>query len=384
MDGEIFVAVRKIAFGDGVGGMERAASEHICALIRQGVKVRLFAPKLKIEGNPPPELTIIDVPWPKWDKYKRLSTFGLAYNVWVRRLAVSLADSARTGDVIHLHGAAAGASSWLRKRDRNFAIVVNPHGMEEFGKRSWPREANRVFLRALARGARQADITISTDEILVNQVLSNLGVDSNKVRVIPNSVDVEKLRSEATFAAMSSTFTIVSVGRVVHNKGYDLLLAAIKEDSVQRRMPSGFRWVHYGSGPGANTIIRQAREHPVVDLTVRSNQSDAIVQSAMSAANIFVQPSRYEGSSLTTLEAMAHGCVVVGTPVGGIPDKITDGVNGFLAREVSAVGLAHAIVRAAEASAQEIGREAMNTVEQRFSVDTTIRTYIQLYEELAI
>ena len=48
------------------------------------------------------------------------------------------------------------------------------------------------------------------------------------------------------------------------------------------------------------------------------------------AATLFVHPTLYEGSSLVTLEAMAHRRAVVASAAGGVPDKVKPGVNGWL------------------------------------------------------
>lgn len=67
-----------------------------------------------------------------------------------------------------------------------------------------------------------------------------------------------------------------------------------------------------------------------VSLRIIENASDIEVQNGLYTCDVFIQPSRYEGSSLTTLEAMVHGCLIVATPVGGIPDKIVNQHTGFV------------------------------------------------------
>ena len=57
---------------------------------------------------------------------------------------------------------------------------------------------------------------------------------------------------------------------------------------------------------------------------------DADLHAWYEAASLFVHPTRYEGSSLVTLEAMAHRRAVVATRAGGLPDKVRPGVNGWL------------------------------------------------------
>ena len=57
---------------------------------------------------------------------------------------------------------------------------------------------------------------------------------------------------------------------------------------------------------------------------------DAALHAWYEAASLFVHPTQYEGSSIVTLEAMAHRRPVVATTAGGLPDKVRDGETGWL------------------------------------------------------
>jgi glycosyltransferase involved in cell wall biosynthesis len=65
------------------------------------------------------------------------------------------------------------------------------------------------------------------------------------------------------------------------------------------------------------------------------------------ASDVFLHPTHFEGSSLVTLEAMAHGLPVIATRAGGIPDKVKDGRNGFLVEPGDIDALSAAIRRMA-------------------------------------
>ncbi len=59
-----------------------------------------------------------------------------------------------------------------------------------------------------------------------------------------------------------------------------------------------------------------------------------------SLSNLFAHPTLYEGSSLVTLEAMAHGLPIIASAAGGIPDKVSNGINGFLTSPGDEIALA--------------------------------------------
>lgn len=369
----IAVCVRSITFDSPAGGLERAAADHVRGLAASGIRVFLLTPAAQIAGVPR-GVEVVDVPWPRWST-KRGPLFSSAYAVWLRRARATVRTL--SFDVLHLHGAAAGIQT-TRSR---WTSVANPHGMEEFARGSAIRRISRYPIRRLARRAKLADVVVATDEALVSPVFENLGLDSAQLRVIPNAVDVSRLRDLAGLQTFDR-FTVVTVGRLVPNKGYDLLVNAFREKAVRAAMPSEWQWVHFGSGGERDRLLSIAQDADV-PLEIREGRDDLEVQSAISSSDLFVQPSRYEGSSLTTLEAMAHGALIVATPVGGIPDKVTDGLTGFLATSVSAEGLSDAVVRALCADGAAIRSAAHARVSSDFDLRAATARYVQLYSDLA-
>ncbi len=102
------------------------------------------------------------------------------------------------------------------------------------------------------------------------------------------------------------------------------------------------------------------------------------------AASIFVHPTLYEGSSLVTLEAMAHRKPVIATRAGGLPDKVRPGVNGWLVEPGDAPALAGAIREALQARARlsDLGARSRDIVEREFSWEQLVDRQIAVYEEL--
>jgi glycosyltransferase involved in cell wall biosynthesis len=375
------VAVRAVAFGDGIGGMERAAAEHIGFLLDAGAHVKLFVPASSIRGTVPSGVEVVDVPWPRWDVSRLLYTRGPAYVEWTRRLSVAMTTDIVNGELWHLTGGAAGMLRHRRSREAGAPVIVNPQGMEEFGSFSLLRAPTRVFLRSQVRQARHASRVIATDESLVEAVRKNIGIGFDRIVMLQNTVDADKLRAMVASPDRHECFTIVSIGRIVWNKGYDLLLDALREPVVIAALPSHYQWIHFGAGRGASALKHSAEKAPRVPLRIISGASDREVQQALAAADLFVQPSRFEGSSLTTLEAMAHGRRVVATAVGGIPDKVRDGVTGYLAPVPTTEALAGAIARALT-STVDVGAAARQRVDEVFSSRAVHVKYLRMYDDL--
>ena len=97
--------------------------------------------------------------------------------------------------------------------------------------------------------------------------------------------------------------------------------------------------------------------------------SDADLHAWYEAATVFVHPTRYEGSSLVTLEAMAHRRPVIATRAGGLPDKVQPGITGWLVDVEDVQGLALAITDAATDARRLVtfGQAGRRLVETDFS-----------------
>ena len=106
----------------------------------------------------------------------------------------------------------------------------------------------------------------------------------------------------------------------------------------------------------------------------------------LARAAVFVLPSHAEGVPVSLLEAMAAGCAVIATPVGGIPDVVRDGVNGLLVPAGDREALALAIHRLLidRALAARLGREARATVARHHAPEISLACLDRLYAGLGV
>jgi glycosyltransferase involved in cell wall biosynthesis len=99
---------------------------------------------------------------------------------------------------------------------------------------------------------------------------------------------------------------------------------------------------------------------------------------------VFVHPTRYEGSSLVTLEAMAHRRPVIASRAGGLPDKVQPGVTGWLVPPGDPEALAAAIDDAVgrRESLPQMGEAGADLVRREFAWPAIANRQIAIYEEL--
>ncbi|MEO7192834.1 MAG: glycosyltransferase family 4 protein [Vicinamibacterales bacterium] len=395
----------------GVGGLERSVRDLVRHLADRGVVVTLIVPPATVAYRAPldpfasPRITIRPVRYVTFPFANRSgttildrSTAYLFYGWRAGRLARQLAATGQV-DIVHGFGAsvlgAAGGSLAV-------PLVLNPQGLEEFGAtalRQTPgKRAGYAPLRwAVRRVARAADRIIATDHALEPMVARHLRPRPDQVVTIPNGIDLLEVSSLAgptegslirqRHGISPGELVLLSVGRLEHNKGLDLLASAVGRAARPGSLLSaiGWRWVIVGAGPFRSSIESAVRENNIDRHTLFTGRSvDSDLHAWYEAASIYVHPTRYEGSSLVTLEAMAHRRPVIATRAGGLPDKVRPGVNGWLVEPDSPDLLAAALEEMTAQSARlpQMGAESRRIVEQEFAWPVLVQRQIALYEEL--
>ncbi|QPE05002.1 glycosyltransferase family 4 protein [Microbacterium schleiferi] len=348
--------------------MERAVADQARALSSLGWRVTVVAPFAASEVAPP-EISTLSIAWPVAPGRFRRPGFGFLYWLWTRRVRRAIRERIPHGATVYAHGGASGTFRGIAGT-LPLWLVANPHGMEEFNRSRPLRTLATALSRYLARGARFADRVIATDAALIEEVQRNLGVARGAVELVPNAVDVSRLDALAVEGGPHARKAdLISVGRLAPNKGYDLLVEALR--IINERTGKQLSWVHFGAGHQKEDILRRVAVAPRVDLEIVEGADDATIQASIGASGRFVQPSRFEGSSLTTLEAMSRAAICVGTPVGGIPEKITSGSTGFLAERVSAEAIAEAILQSLGAD-RSVGLRARERVLSTYDLPAVV------------
>jgi glycosyltransferase involved in cell wall biosynthesis len=210
-------------------------------------------------------------------------------------------------DLVHLHSAKAGLAGRLAVRGR-LPTVFQPH--------AWSFQAVEGALRPLVRAWERFAVRWTDLLVCVSQqervTGARAGVSTATV-VLPNGVDLLRLppagqqeRDQARAAlGLPDVPLVVCVGRLVRQKGQDLLLAALPR--ILKRVPAA-RVVLVGDGPDYDALLSTAA--PAVLFAGKQ----AVVAPWLAAADVVALPSRWEaGLSFVAMEAMAVGRAVVAT-----------------------------------------------------------------------
>jgi glycosyltransferase involved in cell wall biosynthesis len=202
-----------------------------------------------------------------------------------------------------------------------------------------------------------------------------------RVVVVHNFVDLPAIRASVEYSGVSrSDNTILFLGEIGQRKGiYDLIKAM---PSILRRCPDALL-VAGGSGEleQVENCARKAGVEHAVSLPGWISGEEKL--RALSRAAIYVLPSYYENFPVSILEAMAAGLPVVSTSVGGIPDMIRDGHEGYLVAPGEVVALAEAVGRllSDRSLRRQLGEQARLRIATRFSSEDAINAFSALYGE---
>lgn len=379
------------------GGMETAVYHLAARLQARGVQTVLVTRPATRAGSFPGE--VVTVPYGGGESHGRVLDRTLRYPRFSARVGETVAEMVRAGrvDVVDAQGLCALGYGRRRRRDRalHAPLVMNPQGLEEHKTTGLKRLA-LSRLRALSReAARLSDRVIATDEATRADVPRLLGVDAGRVAVIPNGIEpVEIARltpadptavvHAACPALAGASLLLLSVGRLEGYKGFGDVLDALVRLQGRSALAGNWAWVVAGEGPARRALERRAQARVPGHAHFLGSVDAAMLHALYARADLFVHAPRYEGSSLVTLEAMAHGLPVLGTRAGGIPDKVRDGETGRLVAPGDAEGLASALAELAADPARrlEMGRRGRARAEADFAWESIIERVLALYRSL--
>lgn len=397
----------------GYGGLERHVYDLARALAERDVEVTLVAPPPRDgRGFTPetihPAVKAHFIPYHTFPFAGRRGTTVLdrstAYPMWglrAGRFALELVREKRA-DIVHGFGASVLGYARARRAGRAAApLVMNPQGLEEFGatdpsRAPLKRAAYLPLRRSVLLCASAADAVIATDRSLEPYVLQHLGIPRARMVTIPNAIDLRTLDALAATAPIGhlrlhhalaqGEQILLSVGRLEESKGFHVLLRALAAVRDHGTLDGErWRWIVLGDGPHRPTLEGLASElalEPHVSFLGRVTDQEMHAWHELST--LFVHPTLYEGSSLVTLEAMAHRRAVVASAAGGIPDKVRPGENGWLVEPGDPSALAAAISGALADPARlaRFGLAGRAIVEREFSWTAAGDATVALYRQL--
>jgi glycosyltransferase involved in cell wall biosynthesis len=193
------------------------------------------------------------------------------------------------------------------------------------------------------------------------------GVRPERLYLLPNVVDTTQFRPTARLR--ENQIRLITVGRFIQNKRLDRFLSALAR--LREGTKRDVKGTIVGAGPLKEALEKHAGALGLLPDGVEFKGSVSDMAPVYAEADICVLTSESEGTPNVLLEAMASGLPVVATEVGGVPEIVRQGENGFLAPSGDEDSLCAALARLINDSRlrMQMGKNARGYVEANHSVD---------------
>jgi glycosyltransferase involved in cell wall biosynthesis len=223
------------------------------------------------------------------------------------------------------------------------------------------------------------DLISTVSNALANELKNHYKLIDDSINVLGNGVDTNlftpvNIKDNGTY--------ILYTGRLSWNKGLIDLIRSAKK--IIQRYPD-ISFVITGRGP-----IEHYLRELVTNMKLDNNFSflgfvdmKRLIKTYQNAS-IYIFPSYYEGLPTSLLEAMACGVPVIATGVGGIPEVVNDGKNGFIVPIKNPEAIANSVIKLLEnqKSRKKMGKIARKTIEENYSWDSIASKALEYYRTI--
>ena len=284
--------------------------------------------------------------------------------------------------MLHVHYAIPHSVSALLARSmaapRRLPFVTTLHGTDITLVGS-----NRSYLPITKFSIEQSDGVTAISDYLLKQTLKEFDI-KRPIEVIPNFVNCDlytRVPNEAQRAQWAPNGEPILM-HLSNFRPVKRITDAIEIFAIVRaKMPA--KLVLIGDGPdrgAAEYLVRKKRLQKDVFFLGKQNA----VYEKLSSADLFLLPSQLESFGLAALEAMACEVPVVATNVGGIPEVVTHGVDGYLVEpgDVKAAGQYALDILSRADRGREMGQLARINAKSKFCANDVIPRYERYYEHV--
>ncbi len=359
------------------GGSGAIATELGQALARNGHKIHFISYSIPFrlqEYNQNISFHDVEVmPYPlfKYPPY----TLALAAKM------AAVAEDAEL-DILHVHYAIPHATcAYLARnmiKSRDVKVITTLHGTDITLVGS-----DKSFYQITKFSIEESHGVTAVSESLKKDTISLFGIENN-IRVIPNFVDTRRFQRQAGRCDIKNIVghdekIILHVSNLRPVKRVtDVIRMYVK---VKPKIKSKLLIV--GEGPDRVPAQELASELGLRDSVVFLGQQEGI-DDILSCADLYLLPSEQESFGLSALEAMSCEVPVIGTNVGGVPELVEHGINGFITEVGDVEKMAeHAIeILSDDVLRKNIGQNARQRVLNCFGEERVVPQYESYYEEI--
>ncbi|MFW9880027.1 MAG: glycosyltransferase family 4 protein [Candidatus Thorarchaeota archaeon] len=238
-----------------------------------------------------------------------------------------------------------------------------------------------------------SNMIVTVSDALKIEIEKESNVNPRKIITIRNGIDISYFCNNMSSPNKHKDFNldlchpvIGVIGTIRYVKGYDVLIKSLKR--IKNVYPKIKLLIVGGEQNNNDLEYRFKLDTMIRELDLGKNvvflgeRNDLI--EIYNSIDVFVLPSRSEGTSLSLLEAMASKKAIVATDVGGTPYVLDNYVNGILVPAEDSDALSRGILKVLEDKdlARKLGKNAWNSVNEKFCLSSMVNNYIQLYQKI--
>ena len=290
--------------------------------------------------------------------------------------------------IVHTHNSKAGFLGRLAAKLAGTTVII--HTVHGFAFHDQEPLYRQILFRSLERlASRWCDKMIFISQPLIDWALRERIVGKEKILRVYSGIELDlfrpvtgerKNRIRKKWKLKRNDAVIGIVSKLWDGKGHAVLINAFKE--LKKEIKDA-RLVIVGEGYLYDELLRMVDMHCLKDSVLFTGfQMD--VSEIISTFDVAVLPSFFEGMGRVLLEAMAMEKPVVASRVGGIPDLLEHGINGFLVRPGNVEELTEALkkILTDKGLAESMGKQGRKRIKEQFSADVMAQSVEKLYREL--
>lgn len=356
-----------------MGGVEKTLLSLLPELKKMGMDVSVCC--LYKRGDLAEEMENAGIPV-HFVKMRPRIDFDLKYIQGIARLVALLKE--KDISIIHTHMYKANTPGRIAALfARTPVVIANEHNIDTW-KTPYQHTVDRILASATSKIIAVSDA--------VRDFYIGRGIPPEKIITIHNGVDLKKfdvkinIKEERKELGISHRSIVVgSIGRLEPQKGHEYLIDAAQ---LVKKEYEKVQFLIVGSGSRKKELEEYAQKKGLQNNVIFTGCRNDIPE-LLAVMDIFALPSLREGFSISLLEAMASGKAIIATSVGGNPEVISDGENGFLVEPRNPTLLAGritALLRNEELK-RRFEKNALYRVKE-FSIQKMAEKTYQLYESL--
>jgi glycosyltransferase involved in cell wall biosynthesis len=236
-------------------------------------------------------------------------------------------------DIIHAHDWLVAYASKVLKHSYNIPLIATIHATE-YGRNCGIHTEMQITINNIETWlVNESDRIVVNSSYMRDELVSIFNVNSNKISVISNGVDLDKFKNvsyDSEFRkryALPNEKIVFFVGRLVNEKGVHVLLNAIPKIL---KSYSNVKFVIAGKGPCLNNLIEISRMLNIQNkVYITGFVSEEVLLKLYKCSDIAVFPSTYEPFGIVALEGMVAGIPVVVSDTGGLKEIVAHKEDGM-------------------------------------------------------